>query len=226
MALAVVQAGNNSGGGSSGTFTSALTAGNTVLLVVQGYASNAALSSSAPKIGGAPVTGASLLTSAQANPTGNTVYTGTWMLPAVSGGQTTCSVTFTGGTCIGLFWYEVSGLGASPALDKSNSGTSANGTANSGASGAITAAPEIVLGASVGYSLSQNAPSSPWVSQSQFSAFCWAAYQIVTSSGGSYTYSQTATGTAPVAATVDTIKGTAAAASGPEPYISQYSGYF
>lgn len=65
-----------------------------------------------------------------------------------------------------LYGYEVAGLGSSPQLDKSSTGSgNSAGPLDSGSTGSISFAPEIILGTGVGYALNLNSPGSPWISQ-------------------------------------------------------------
>ena len=200
MTIAVVQSNDLNGSGASLSFGSGVTTGNTVFLVVVGYSSSSsALSVTSPTLGGSSVTGSSTLQSEQLyySSTGHNVGHFTFMLPDCPGGSAAVGWTAGGGTSIdAAFIYEVSGLGASPALDQQ---AVADGTTTAVASGttpAITEAPEFILGAAaiyagtVGGGTGNGPGSPPWtVLEPNFSG--WAGYQIATSSGGTYSWSQT-----------------------------------
>lgn len=180
----------------SGSFASNVTAGNTVYLVIAAFSSsNVVISSSNPVFAGSPVTGAVKLAEAQSPYSSFTVYTATWMLPDVSGGSASVGVTVTNGTAnsaTGLLIYEAAGLGATPAEDQSSTGAGNSANISSGASGAITQAPEFILGAFVSLNGPGTVPGSPWTSQAISGGNEAAAgYQVATSPGGTYTYSAT-----------------------------------
>lgn len=198
----------------SGSFAANVAAGNTVFLVVTAYSSSGAtMSSSSPTFNGSPVTGATQLVSINSG-SGSSVYTSIWMLPNVSGGAKTVSVTVSGedtppfAGAVGLLAYEVAGLGASPALDKSHTSSATSGTAvTTGASGSITAVPEIVIGSVVIFGQTMPAVGSPWTSTQFANQFSSAGYQIVTSGSSSYTYASTAAASAAWCGGIVTVKG-------------------
>lgn len=195
----------------SGSFGSNVGAGNTVFLVICCFNTTGnTISSSAPTFGGSPASGAVKLKESQSNSAGTeSAYTATWMLPNLAGGAASVGITVTNGTVnanTGLLLYEVSGLGTNPTLDQSNSGEATSGTAlSSGASGAITQAPEFVLGA---WEANQGstAPGAPWTSQFISGAGVGlTGYQIPGSSGSSYTFSGTGNASGLWAATIVTV---------------------
>lgn len=219
MAISIVQTPAPSSGASN-TFASAVTAGNSVILGIAAFSfSNSAITSSAPLLGGSSVTGASQLI-AELSPfsTGSgVVYFAYYLLPNIPGGATSVSVTVGGGgSAFGLWAYEVAGLGTSPSLDqsvKNGNGNSAN--PNSGTTGAITAAPELVLGAGIMLGVALTSPGAPWTVEAGGSNFAWAGYQIVTSSGGTYNWSQSSGGSTNAwSAVVATVEGTSGGGSG------------
>ena len=224
MTVSVVQsgeAGAAAGGGWNVTLGTPATAGNTLFYVVSGFhGSSITPSSSAPTLGGSSVTGAALIASA-VNSATSQVLTDIWMLPNIPGGQTACSVTVTNSLqidAVGLAVFEVAGLGATPAVDQAyptpappatgNSGNLANPNAaiNSGTTGAITAAPEFVIG---GGTSDQGAAAGAAAFTSQAvggNTNAWAGYQIPVIPGGTYTWAQTAAGNANWSAAVVTVK--------------------
>ena len=177
----------------SGSFASNVTAGNTIFLVVGARDNGTTPTASAPTLGGSAVTGAiQLWTSAWAQDT-NVDFGAAWMMPNCPGGSPAVAITVTNGTATtvcGLIAYEVTGLGTTPTLDKSSSNIANSNAPNSGASGAITSAPEFILG---GVAMNQGISPGPsgWtnLAVAAGTVALWASYQIVTSSGGSYTYS-------------------------------------
>jgi hypothetical protein len=200
----------------SGSFPGNVTAGNTLILVPTAYTNTgSAMSSSAPLYNGASVTGAAKLIDVNSGAT-NGVYTAIWMLPNVTGGHTSIGITMTGENSspfagsVGLTAYEVSGLGTSPALDKSHSSSATTGTAvTSGASGNITAVPEIVIGSIIIFGQAMNTVGSPWTESQYANKYSLLGYQVVTSGSSSYTYSQTGAASAAWCGAIATVKGTA-----------------
>jgi hypothetical protein len=197
----------------SGNFASSVTPGNSIILWVCTYNTTGnTISTSSPKYNGASVTGAVKLFELQC-PGSFAMYTAIWLLPDVSGSGTSVSYTLTNGNVdsnMGFSIAEVSGLGASPSLDSGASPNPATGSntagpnPSSGATGDITAAPEIIVGSYMTDG-SPSGPGSPWTTVAPTS-FCSTGYQVVTSSGGSYTYSGTS-GSVGWAAGVAAIKG-------------------
>jgi hypothetical protein len=117
-------------------------------------------------------------------------------------GQSTPSDNHT----VGLTAYEVPGLGANPVLDKKSTSSGNSTAVTSGASGAITALPEIVFGSLVIFGQVMSLIGAPWTSVQLSDQFQQSGYQIVTSGASSYTYAQTAGGAAEWVGAVVTIK--------------------
>lgn len=226
MTITVVQASNP-----NGLFSAPLTANTTVVFAGIAFNGGNAISSSAPTIGGSGVTGTLLESGNSPLPSSTLVYQSLWMLPGQAGGGTQLGLTFTaagGATSQSLIGFEIAGLGASPVLDQSSAGNGNNaGPADSGTTGAITAAPEIIIGVSVGYALTVTAPGAPWTSVAGNSGFVECGYQIVTSSGGTYDWSAAVNTSGDWTAGVVTIAAAAAAAAKEAPYlIAQNAGFF
>jgi hypothetical protein len=171
----------------SGSFSSNVTPGNTVILAVDGYlgATFNGVSSN-PKFNGAAVAGAS-----QVFPdTGNSTCGGTvWMLPNVSGGAVGFSIDVTAGygganTLTGVMALEVAGLGPSPALDRLVSSISAQTVTTP----AISSASEFVLALLVQDNTYTSGPGAGWTAGPligpNHNSATW--YQIATSAGGTY----------------------------------------
>jgi len=220
MAISVVQTATGTGNPPF-SFGSAVTVGNTVILVVPGYSTTGSSpSTGSVKLGGNTITGTVAFFNpgttagvASANDGGNVAYVSIWMLPNVQvSGQTAVDVTFTAGNSgIGGVAYEVSGLGTSPSLDQSTSSSGITSTAvDSGTTSAITAAPEIIIGGAMIFS-GAGAGSPAGFTVSNPTGDCWAGYQVATSSGGTYNWHQAAGGGNPWTAALVTIQGTAAA---------------
>jgi hypothetical protein len=188
----------------SGSLTSNVTAGNTVFLFAYQYTnSGASMSSSSPLFGGNAVSGATQpIPDFQASGAA-TVSCTVWMLPNLGGGAASVALTNVGGivdTNVGLAAAEVSGLGATPALDTASpnpaTATGSAGNPASGSTGAIVSSPDIILGIAVEYGTALTAPGGAWSAPTggQAASGCLAGWQVVTSSGGTYAYSATGSG--------------------------------
>src|ERR1700744_19699 len=128
--LTVIQRISNIGpgnGGWSSTFTAGVKQGNTVFMAVTDYGSGSgvAISSSTPMFNGSAYPSAVKILE-QCSAGTSSVYFAIWMFPNLpSGGGTTFGLTMTGGGSwpdanVGSEIWEVDGLGASPAVDKSS----------------------------------------------------------------------------------------------------------
>ena len=188
-----------------GNFNNEVTPGNSIVLIAGLYtaATSGTFSTSNPQFGarGNTVPGTDLLEG-----TGPIVpngpgygYTALWLLPDVAGSATyvrvDCTYPSPGGP-LGMFAYEVAGLGSAPQLDPAGGVSSASGTIvnlNSGACPAITQAPEIIFGFGHIYDVTLSAPNAGWttIAGGGVQNF-WAGYQIADSKGGTYDWSQTA----------------------------------
>ena len=117
-------------------------------------------------------------------------YTGLWLLPDVAGGATyvrvDCTTTRPPAAPLGMFAYEVAGLGDEPQLDPaggvSSTAGASTGTATTVSSGpcpAITQSQEIIFGFGHIYDVTLNAPSGAWTTMigGGVQNF-WSGYQI------------------------------------------------
>jgi hypothetical protein len=197
----------------TGSMGSAAASGDTLFYVATAYsAAGSAISSSAPLYNGSSVTGATLLEHDQSSGT-NSVYTGIWMLPNISGAHTSVAITMSGqdtppdAHTVGLSVFDVAGLGASPAQDKGTASAGTSSAVTTGASGSITTTPEFVLGSLVIFGETLAPVGAPWTEPTQLSDdFCLTGYQIITSGSSSYTYNKTASGSAGWAGAIVTVK--------------------
>ena len=137
----------------SGSFTSPVGAGNTVVVAVVTFNnSNVTITTSAVTLGGSGA-GFAQAASAQAYGGGQTSYTALWYGPTGAGGQTAVAATVTNGTfsagqSTGLIIYEISGLITISPLDQTAAAAAASGTAiNSGNTPVTSQASEISIGA-------------------------------------------------------------------------------
>lgn len=228
MTISVVQAavsGNLSG---TAAFGSAVTPGNTVVILVSAYNSGgggAGMSSSSPTLGGSTPAGSGILASAHSSGS-NAIYSAGWLLPAIAspaGDQKTLSITLTGNSgAVALFGYEISGLGSTPTQDLSTTGSAAASTSVSiGPTSAAAQAPEIILGEAAYFGTSSSAGPSGWTSDSPPNQFAWSGYQIATSSGGTYSWAQTTGSAGDWAGLIVSLyaPGGAAASATPQPLI-------
>ena len=181
MTINVVQSVH--GTGTSVSFTSNTTAGNTVFC---GFVDvGGATATSACKLGGVAGNFAKAI-----EKDGNSCVASLWYDAGCAGGQKAVAITATGSTTTPAIWaVEVSGLGTSGILDVSSSGT---GTATSWSSGATatTAQPsEIAIGVVGNGSTSTTGPSSGWTNLRQSNTFAYfLGYEILTATG-TVTYS-------------------------------------
>jgi hypothetical protein len=192
--------------GTSVTFSSSVTPGNTILLVIGEY-SAPTVTVSGVKLGGSTVTGTTQLefpqTAGGGSPQGCCIV----MLPNVqASGQTVVDYTCSG-SVIGAYAIEVSGLGSSPTLDQSITATGATGTVTTGTTGSTTVASEFVFCAAANYNGSTNTfTGSSWTGQTVTgSNHLCVAYIIQTTSAQTYNASQIVGGTAGWAAAIVTL---------------------
>lgn len=210
MSISVVQAVQING--TSGNFNSAVTALNTIILVVVQYTgSGDTMTTSSPQYNGSTPAGSSLLIASQ-SPSGegqnDLVYCGIWCLPHVPGGGTAVQATFSD-TGLGILALEVAGLGSSPQLDPGGGTSTGSGLqtvgSSTGLTPAITQSPELVVGAALGYAVDQNGVGSPWTEYTPGNSFVTCGYQIVASSGNQYRYNPTANSSGNWASCIATI---------------------
>jgi hypothetical protein len=189
-----------------GTFTNNVTPGNSVILMPGLYtaATSGTFTTSNPQFGslGHSVPGTALVQGSGSYVVGapGWGYTAVWLLPNLPGGsawvRVDCSIPSPGGP-LGMFAYEIAGLGSAPQLDPGGgvaSGAGYTASLNSGACPAITEAPEIIFGFGHIYDIALSAPPGGWTTmigggpEGNF----WSGYQIATGPGGAYDWSQSA----------------------------------
>jgi hypothetical protein len=212
VTIAVVQS-KTFNGAISGSLNGNVTAGNSVIMWQFLYNNAVAnMSTSNPTFGGSAVTGAAKLFEVQAG-TGNNIYVAAWLLPNLAGGAASLALTQSNGLVdsnIGMVAAEFSGLGTAPAIDSGaspNPKTTPNNSGTnpaSGATGAITSAPQLVIGGAIEYAVALTPPGA-FTNFSPGSSFCQCGYQIVTSSGATYNYATTSGGTQSWSAGVVTV---------------------
>ena len=194
MTISVVQTAWISAG-FSGSFASNVTIGNSIVIAATGYNGNngTAISSSGLLYNGASQAGTVKLTDLQSGGGTGSDYLAFWLIPDVQSSAKTLAITMTNsltGSFVGIAAWEVSGLGASPALDQSSIASGGTTAAqSSGTTGAITGAPEFIAGALVQDGTPGTLPGSPWSANIVSGTTNTAAQsQIVVSSGGTYAY--------------------------------------
>lgn len=213
MAISIVQTATGTGNPPV-TFASPVTVGNTVILVAPVYNTTGGTNSiTGVKLGTNVIPGTiAFFNNAttgginSASSGGNVAYISIWMLPNIQvSGQTAVDYT-PSGSQVGQVAFEVAGLGTSPSLDQSasNSGI-VTGAVVAGPTGAITGAPELIVGGAMIFAGATGAPAG--FTTANPTGDCWAGYQIATSSGGTYTWSQTSNGN-PWAVALATVLGT------------------
>jgi hypothetical protein len=144
-----------------------------------------------------------------------------WADPNCAGGQASVTVSFTGFQTGGAFnrtaiyVMEWSGINTSSPVDKTNSGVSgSSSTFSSGATGVLTQADEVIIGAvaaSAAPTETITGPVAPWSNFAQISPIAaigfMAGYQVV-SATTSQTYSGTVTAASAVTACIASFKAT------------------
>jgi hypothetical protein len=198
-----VQSCVSANGALTATFGSGVTAGNSIVIAA-GYqtpsaASAAQLSVTSPQLGGSPYSGATALLATQSPDTG-CVYLAWWLLPNIPGGSAgATSVSVSGsdssgaGGPVGMAAWEITGLGATPVMDRRAAYV---GSASAAASPSLlaTSSAGVTIGAAVSLS-AMTAPGSPWVNpEATPNGHLVAAAQAL---GSGVTPSFTAGGTAP-----------------------------
>jgi hypothetical protein len=199
----------------SGTLSSAVLSNSSIALgIICFLSSNTVITSSAPLYNGGSVGSSSQIVSVQSTfAGGGTVYGSWFLLPDVTGGGTSLSVTCNGAlsASVGMIGAEITGLGATPSLDSvsPNPATAigTTGTVTSGATGAITSATSAVLGSAAAFGTAITPPAG-WNAQQFSSNFAAAGYQLPSVSGGTYTFNNSSVGQ-PWFADAVVIKGTA-----------------
>jgi hypothetical protein len=221
----VMSASNFSGSATLGANT---TAGNSMVVIASAYTSDntQVMASDAPTVGGERATASALVASGQ-SPSGagsGAVAAFCWLLTGIPGGQTAVAVAFSSGSAVGVWAAEVRGT---IACDQSAAGNgNSTGPVASGATPALGRAGELVTGTGVGYAVDLVAPAG-WTALENPDTFFAGGYQMSGASGATPGWSQSVSGAGgPWAAVTAAFYTPAALASGPETFISQYSGYF
>lgn len=209
--ISVVQTAHAGGGPLS--FSSNVTAGNAVYLVVGAYtASSQNISSSNPTLNGNAVTGANAIFNFTSNGInsgfngGFGTYVALWELPNVPGGVNGLNVTLSNGTLTQLIAFEVNGLASTPSQQGKNYNS---GTNTGSATGSVDSLPTVtgqaslLLGVAQIFQQSAAAAPGPWTSPISGTVSCWAGYRFCTGTNGeNFRWRQTATNDGPWSAGV------------------------
>lgn len=199
MSVSVVQSAYNASN-MTVTFSSNVTAGNTIILVVCTYFPNENASLN-PLLGGSTVSGTRLLAQ-QFSPDDN-MYIAIWILPDVPGGQSVVSFSFASSfNSAGSAVLEVAGLGSSPFVASANTDAALNtSSVSTGDTSAIENIPGIIVATADALNDNVNALGAPWTEIRPWTnannngdtnpGYSIVAYQIITSPGQSYVYNPT-----------------------------------
>lgn len=197
----VVQSKALTGAGSgtlSGSFTTATTAGNCIIVALGFYSPTAAiLSVSSVTLGGVAGNFGQVVFTQSASGTANTMAAAIWADPNCAGGQTSVSVTVAGGSAQfsavgGYVIYEVSGLAATLAAltDKTSTGNATTGTTtSSGATATTTNVLDFIIGSVADFNNITTDPVS-WNNTAEAGAgYAGEAGYQVPGTTGTFTYS-------------------------------------
>jgi hypothetical protein len=188
----------------AGNFSNDVAPGNSVILVPALYAppgTSGSFSTSNPQFGGVgdSVPGTELVAGTGPEQSPGYGYTALWLLPSVADGATFVRMDHTtpvSGGPLGMFAYEVAGLGPAPQLDPAGGVASAIGndaSPDSGGCPAIAEAPELIVGYGHIYAVTLNPPPGAWTTMigGGVQNF-WCGYQLAGATGFTFDWSQTA----------------------------------
>ena len=203
---------------SSGSFSSPVGAGNTVIACIFTWnTSNVTITTTGVTLGGSGA-GFAEAVSDQAYGGDQTTYAGIWYGPTGAGGQSAVAATVTNGNFgagdgTGLILYEVSGL-VTGGADQKASAAAASGTAvSSGTTGTTSQSSEIAFGAAFGDS-TLSSPSPGYTNTNLGGSFVYsAAGYLILAAQGTTSYSATQSATGSWAAVVVTLRAAGAAPS-------------
>ena len=204
----------------------ATTAGNCLVVIVQGENSSGTASVTAMKLGGS-ADNFGVLKSVEKADSLNSIWTDVvaWADPACAGSQTSVVISlnanWASALAIDVTVFEVSGLASTllGLLDQFSTGTGASTAYSSGSAPASTQAAEFWVGAAYAANGITTLPSSPWtdsgINVDDGNAGC--GYQITTSTGTALYSGSAASGTVEdwAALTLALFPGAAAAAAAP-----------
>jgi hypothetical protein len=194
VTLSVVQTGLSADYADSGTFTNNVAATNAVVVIGTCYQGGGTGVTFSGGNGGGSTSPTLTYQPPLSGGANSTVRQVVYVFANVPGGVKTFGFTASTGSLYDCKAYEVSGLGASPTIDKtvSNTGTSSLDP-SSGTTAAITAPGELVIGSSVIYGVASASPGGSWTATGDPQDWSWAGYQLPSSSGGTFSWSQTST---------------------------------
>lgn len=182
----------------SGTFPGAVGLGDSIVQSVTAFTtSGSSIASATPTFGGNPVGSASKLAEIQ-SVGGNAVYAAIWLLPGVGDGstQTTGIAVSNAGsaTVVGLHALDVASTAPLLIDQQPAPQEAATGNPNSGTTGAIRHAPELVVAVNIAFAEALTQAGAPWTELTHPSNFAWTGYQTPSSAGGTYVYNLAASG--------------------------------
>ena len=215
MSISVVQSKVvlNPGSG-AGSFNSATTAGNCVVVLIFTYttASATTITTSAVTLGGSAGNFAQAKAVQSGYASTDSQYVGCWVDPDCAGGQTAVAVTASNATWTagaGLILLELSGVATSSPVDVSSSNSATTGTAvSSGTTGTTAVAGEMAIGAAYpDNALSAESGTYTNILLGSSSPYTGAAgYLALASSGSTTSYTGTGASSGDWAALVITLK--------------------
>jgi len=199
---------------SSGSFSSATTAGNCVVVAITAdNTSNVTITTTGVTLGGSAGNFAQAAATQSGFADSVTTYAGIWVDPSCAGGQTAIAATvtngvFTSGNGTGLIIYELSGVTSASPVDRTSTGNATTGTAlSSGTTATTTQAVEAVIGVLSSYaSMSAYGSGYTNLTIAEGSNVYGAAGYQVTSTTGTFSYTGTQGVSGPWAAVVVTLK--------------------
>jgi hypothetical protein len=156
--MALFVQGHADGNSGTETFTSATTAGNTVIVIIGDYDTPTTVVS-ALKLGGAAVPYTQVLAFPQTTGAGSPQGCCIAMMPNVPGGQTVVTYSYSGTSVIATAIMEVSGLGPCPYLDQLATAAGATNSIASGLTPETTALNEFIVAGAATYNGSTSPPS-------------------------------------------------------------------
>jgi hypothetical protein len=200
-------------GSAAGSFSTATTAGNCVVVILLTYATtNVTVSTSGVTLGGSADNFAQAAHVQSAFASSDTQYVSIWADPNCAGGQTAVAATVTNGTWIngaGLILLELSGVATSSPVDVTSTGSATTGTAvTSGTTSATGTANELAVGAAYpDNGLSAESGTYTNILLGSSSPYTGAAgYLALASSGSATSYTGTGSASGVWAAAVITLK--------------------
>jgi hypothetical protein len=196
MTISVVQSIGTLNGTNNVTFSSNITVGNTVFIIVGEYDASTTETVTNVKVGSTAVSSTTLIFPQinVAQPQGFAIV----MVPNIQvSGQNVVSYTYSGTSQIAAWGCEVSGLGVNPTMNQHASATGATSALASGSTPASTVANAFVLGGGATYNGTSATPTgTTWTATDLgINSHLSTGWLIQTTSGGTYAWNQATGGT-------------------------------